>query len=163
MALSFTRRAAPAAKASAPRAIVPITDYAVDVATDSRGQDGLVIQPMAGDVKHPKAPNFWIRLEDFDGKADPTAMRALGRSLPRIAAFIAALDAKGVEAGAWSADGQYKLRESQTAPTAARAVAPKPATKPSALKSAAAAVKAAAEADGAVSVDLDGALGNLPF
>lgn len=140
-----------------------ITDYTVDVKSDSRGQDGLVIQPMAGDAVHPKAPNFWIRLEDFSGNPDPRAMRAFARALGRIAQGIATIDAAGVEAGAWSAEGQFKLRDVAGPQTAAKAVAPKPeAPKPSKLKAALNA-KAAAVADGAEAVDLDNALDSLPF
>lgn len=161
MALGFRRAASPA-KVSAPRELVKITDYTVDVKTDSRGQDGFVIQPMAGDAVHPKAPNFWIRLEDFSGNPDPSAIRALGRALGRIAQGIATLDAQGVEAGAWSAEGQFKLRD-VAAKAPAAAVAPKAeAPAKSKLRTALDARKAA-EADGAQAVELDSALENLPF
>src|SRR5262249_53039560 len=158
MALSFTRRApAQASPSRKPAEFTPITEYSVDVKQDGRGQDGLVIQPMAGEVKHPKAPNFWVRLEDFAGNADPTAMRALGRSLGRIAQYIATLDAEGVKAGAWPADGQFKLR---TAEAPAKAVAPAAAP---AKKSKVAQAAEAAKADGAASVDLDSSLEDLPW
>ena len=168
--LSF-RKAAPRAATSSTTAFLPIAGYRIDTdVTDSRGQSGIKIQPVTADGKdHPKAPNYWIRLENFDGTPDPQAMRAFARALPVFAHAIATLDADGVEAKVWSADGQYKLRE-----TAAPAQAAKPAPKPEAEASIAARLKAAktkrtdpaqaaAAADGAVSVDLDASLENLPF
>lgn len=170
--LPFRKAAAPAAKAST-NSFLPIAGYRIDTdVTDSRGQSGIKIQPVLADGKdHPKAPNYWIRLENFDGTPDPQAMRAFARSLPVFAHALATLDADGVAAGVFSADGQYKLRE-----TAAPAQAAKPTPAPKAPETVAAKLAAAkakraappsaaaqAAADGAVAVDLDASLENLPF
>lgn len=107
------------------------------------------ISPVQADGTTTTSGAIWLWLEqsrkaDAPPVFDPALMRAFRASLGGLAQAIDAIEVEAVEAGDWKP-----------------LTAPKPAAPAPKLKGMAA--KAAAEADGAKSVDLDSSLSDLPF
>jgi hypothetical protein len=122
---------------------------------EATGKVALVyrITPVLADGSVTTSGAIWLWLEqqrdkDAAPKLDPAQLRAFRDSFGILARDMDLLDAEGVEAKDWAA------RPVKATAVAAAPVAPKKGL----------AAKAAAEADGATSVDLDTAIGSeLPF
>lgn len=108
------------------RALSTVTDFGVSVEkhvskTDGVTRFGLKIFPILSDGTPGRFGDMWVRLDT------PDAVRALAGALPRIAASIAALDAKMVEAKEWApapAAAKAAPKAAKAAPAAPAAPAP---------------------------------------